>query len=74
MTEYAQEIFDLVDAINTRGFAFEDNGSVYFYGTKYNILNLMMGHFQKIQKTFIIFPCSKKPSRMNQAGYTKQPL
>lgn len=36
VTEYIDEIFDFVDEIYKRGYAFEDNGSVYFYGTKYN--------------------------------------
>ena len=36
VTEYIQEILEFVDAIDKRGFAFEDDGSVYFYGTKYN--------------------------------------
>lgn len=36
VTEYINEIFEFVDAIDKRGFAFEDDGSVYFYGTKYN--------------------------------------
>lgn len=31
VTEYIQEIFDLVDAINTRGYAFEDNGYHIIY-------------------------------------------
>ncbi|VBB18759.1 Cysteinyl-tRNA Synthetase [Yasminevirus sp. GU-2018] len=36
VTEYIDEIIEFVDQIDKNGFAFEDNGSVYFYGTKYN--------------------------------------
>jgi len=36
VTDYIDEIFQFVEEIDNKGFVFEDNGSVYFYGTKYN--------------------------------------
>jgi cysteinyl-tRNA synthetase len=47
VTEYIQEIFDFVDAIDMRGYTFEDNGSVYFYGTKYNNIKSDDGKYSK---------------------------
>lgn len=47
VTEYIQEILDFVDKIDKKGFAFEDKGSVYFYGTKYNNLPDDNGLFSK---------------------------
>lgn len=35
VTEYIDEIIEFVTAIDDKGFAFEHDGSVYFYGTKY---------------------------------------
>lgn len=60
VTEYAQEMFDLVDAINTRGFAFEDDGSVYFYGTKYNNIKSDDGSFSKDPDNIYNFALLKK--------------
>jgi cysteinyl-tRNA synthetase len=45
VTEYIQEMFELVDAINKKGFTFENNGSIYFYGTKYNNIRSENGTF-----------------------------
>jgi cysteinyl-tRNA synthetase len=45
VTEYIQEIFDLVAAIDLHGYAFEHDGSVYFHGTKYNNIQSENGSF-----------------------------
>lgn len=47
VTEYIQEILDFVNKIDEKGFAFEDKGSVYFYGTKYNNIRDDKGLFSK---------------------------
>jgi cysteinyl-tRNA synthetase len=60
VTEYTKEIFDLVDAINIKGFAFEDDGSVYFYGTKYNNIQEEDGSFSKDPKNIYNFALLKK--------------
>jgi cysteinyl-tRNA synthetase len=60
VTEYVQEMFDFVDAINARGFAFEDNGSVYFYGTRYKNIREEDGSFSKDPKNIYNFVLLKK--------------
>ncbi len=47
ITEYIQKIFELVAAINANGYAFENDGSVYFYRTKYNNIQSENGSFDK---------------------------
>lgn len=60
VTEYIEEIFEFVDAIDKRGFAFEDNGSVYFYGTKYNNIKSDDGTYSKDPKNIYNFSLLKK--------------
>lgn len=60
VTEYVQEMFDFVNSINTRGFAFEDGGSAYFYGTKYNNIQEDDGSFSKDPKNIYNFVLLKK--------------
>lgn len=60
VTEYIDEIFEFVDAIDRRGFAFEDNGSVYFYGTKYNDIKSVDGTYSKDPKNIYNFSLLKK--------------
>ena len=45
VTEYIEEIFEFVEQIDKKGFAFHNNGSVYFYGTKYNNISETNGSF-----------------------------
>lgn len=47
VTDYIQEIFDFVDLIDKKGYIFHDDGSVYFYGTKYNNICDSNGLFSK---------------------------
>jgi cysteinyl-tRNA synthetase len=60
VTEYIQEVFEFVDVIDKRGFAFEDNGSVYFYGTKYNNIKSDDGSYSKDPKNIYNFSLLKK--------------
>ncbi len=60
VTEYINEIFEFVDAIDRRGFAFEDNGSVYFFGTKYNDFKSDDGTYSKDPKNIYNFSLLKK--------------
>lgn len=60
VTEYIQEIFEFVDAIDRRGFAFEDDGSVYFYGTLYNNIKSDDGSYSKDPKNIYNFSLLKK--------------
>lgn len=39
VTDYIDEILNFVDEIDKKGYAFEEDGSVYFYGTKYEGIN-----------------------------------
>lgn len=69
VTEYIPEIFEFVNAIDTRGYAFEDNGSVYFYGTKYNNIQSDDGTYSKDPSNVHNFVLLKK-TKPYEPGWT----
>ena len=60
VTDYINEIFQFVEEIDKNGFAFEDNGSVYFYGTKYDNITDDNGDFSKSPNDPLNFVLLKK--------------
>jgi cysteinyl-tRNA synthetase len=64
VTDYIDEIFQFVDEIDKKGYAFENNGSVYFYGTKYsNIKDPELMDYSKHPndpKNFVLLKKAKK--------------
>lgn len=72
VTEYIDEIIEFVDAIDKKGFAFEHDGSVYFYGTLYeNILDDSTQEHSKDPKNIYNFVLLKKARSYEPGWETK---